>query len=476
MSPYFHRRFLMANKRTIEDLHYFQSLPLNSKIAITKDRIREWYNYFGGKIYVSFSGGKDSTVLLHIAREMYPDVKAVFVNTGLEYPEVVKFVQTVENVETIRPKKTFIQIIEESGYPLFSKEISESITGGVKYLNELVKREIAGNDDRSEIANAPYMADFAAIDRRGGLKMNNPACIALKQCAIPSEILLFQPPDVLNAIEYDGHDIEVELSDESKKLPKASRYSRENYKFALFAPFNISKRCCRVLKKSPVHIYWSKTKCAPMTAQTASESAVRAMQWLHNGCNLYDGEFPISNPMSFWTEQDVLLYIYEKKLQIADVYGEVVKDTQASQDESDSLFDLGIFDKERPSFHTTGCDRTGCFACLFGAHLEKENNSRFCNLRDNSNPKILDWMLRGGEFRESDGKWHPKNGLGYWFIMEWCNKFGGMKFWYPNRDYYISEYSTEETDYWLNNPKFDENENVMKTLLQDMKEAMSRSK
>lgn len=120
----------MANKRTIEDLHYLQSLPLNSKIALTKDRIREWYNYFGGKIYVSFSGGKDSTVLLHIAREMYPDVKAVFVNTGLEYPEVVKFVQTVENVETIRPKKTFIQIIEESGYPLFSKEISESITGG----------------------------------------------------------------------------------------------------------------------------------------------------------------------------------------------------------------------------------------------------------------------------------------------------------------------------------------------------------
>lgn len=85
-------------------------------------------------------------------------------------------------------------------------------------------------------------------------------------------------------------------------------------------------------------------------------------------------------------------------------------------------------------------------------------------------------MLRGGEFRESDGKWHPKNGLGYWFVMEWCNKFGGKKFWYPNRDHYIKEYSTKETDYWLNNLKFDESENIIRTLLQDMKETMSHGK
>ena len=46
-----------------------------------------------------------------------------------------------------------------------------------------------------------------------------------------------------------------------------------------------------------------------MTAQMASESRLRTSQWLKNGCNGFNMKSPISNPMSFWTEQDVLLYI-----------------------------------------------------------------------------------------------------------------------------------------------------------------------
>ena len=71
------------------DLQLFQRLPLDIKIAKTKLRIREWVDYYGEDgIYVSFSGGKDSTVLLDIVRKMYPDIEAVFVNTGLEYSEL----------------------------------------------------------------------------------------------------------------------------------------------------------------------------------------------------------------------------------------------------------------------------------------------------------------------------------------------------------------------------------------------------
>lgn len=72
---------------TREDLKYYQALPLDMKIAKTKDNIREFVRQFGvDDVYVSFSGGKDSTVLLDIARKMYPEIEAVFVNTGLEYP------------------------------------------------------------------------------------------------------------------------------------------------------------------------------------------------------------------------------------------------------------------------------------------------------------------------------------------------------------------------------------------------------
>ena len=79
-----------------------QNLPLNLKIELTKRRIREFYEYFDGQVYVSFSGGKDSTVLLDIVRSLYPNVLAVFVDTGLEYPEVRQFVKSIENI-TINP-------------------------------------------------------------------------------------------------------------------------------------------------------------------------------------------------------------------------------------------------------------------------------------------------------------------------------------------------------------------------------------
>ena len=60
-----------------------QGLPLHLKIKMSKQRIREFYEHFDGKVYISFSGGKDSTVLLHLVRSLYPNVKAVYIDTGL---------------------------------------------------------------------------------------------------------------------------------------------------------------------------------------------------------------------------------------------------------------------------------------------------------------------------------------------------------------------------------------------------------
>jgi len=75
-----------------------QALPLDLKIGLTKNRIRSWYEHWHGNVYVSFSGGKDSTVLLDLVRQDYPDVPAVFCDTGLEYPEIRDFVKTFDNV------------------------------------------------------------------------------------------------------------------------------------------------------------------------------------------------------------------------------------------------------------------------------------------------------------------------------------------------------------------------------------------
>lgn len=107
-------------------MNQLQSLPLDAKILMTEQRIREWYDYFDGDVCVSFSGGKDSTVLAHIVHSMYPDVPLVFADTGLEYPEIREFARRM-GAEFVRPKMIFVDVITRYGYPLISKEVAEAI-------------------------------------------------------------------------------------------------------------------------------------------------------------------------------------------------------------------------------------------------------------------------------------------------------------------------------------------------------------
>lgn len=111
----------------MNELKLMQNYPLDIKIAKTKNRIREFYEYFDGEVYIAFSGGNDSLVMLHIIRSLYPDVTAVFVDTGVEFPEVRKFVKSFDNVVILKPEKNFSQIINECGYPVISKDVSNSI-------------------------------------------------------------------------------------------------------------------------------------------------------------------------------------------------------------------------------------------------------------------------------------------------------------------------------------------------------------
>lgn len=134
-----------VGKLELQELRILQALPLDIKILKTQQRIREWYDYWCGQVYVSFSGGKDSTVLLHLVRELYPDVQAVFCDTGLEFPEIRAFIKTIENVVWVKPKIGFKQVIEKYGYPVISKEQSQYIqevrncksTQGINYNKRL---------------------------------------------------------------------------------------------------------------------------------------------------------------------------------------------------------------------------------------------------------------------------------------------------------------------------------------------------
>lgn len=332
-------------KHTKSDLQQMQSLPLSAKILMTKRRIKNWYDYFDGKVYVSFSGGKDSTVLLHIARELYPDIEAVFVNTGLEYPEIQKFVKTFDNVTILRPKMRFDEVIKTYGYPIISKEVSECVYQGRKALKN---------------TNGKYTYRLQKL-----------------------------------------------LGTAKDKNGNKSIFNKEKYKPLLYTDFMCSHYCCNIMKKKPAKEYAKLSGKKPITAQMASESHLREQQWLKNGCNGFEMKSPISNPISFWTEQDVLQYIKEKNIKIASVYGKI------------------IYKENNKKLCTTGCDRTGCIFCAFGAHLE-EGKSRFERLKE-THPRQYEYCIGGGEY--VDGVWQPnKQGLGMGHVFDEINKIYGDGF------------------------------------------------
>jgi 3'-phosphoadenosine 5'-phosphosulfate sulfotransferase (PAPS reductase)/FAD synthetase len=131
----------------MEYLKELQSYPLDLKISLTKARIREWINKFGIEgVYISFSGGKDSTVLLDIVRGLYPEIEAVFVDVPTQYPELKEFVKTFDNVTILKPKINFAQVCKKYGFPLISKEVSESVEGARKYLTQVINKYDALTD------------------------------------------------------------------------------------------------------------------------------------------------------------------------------------------------------------------------------------------------------------------------------------------------------------------------------------------
>lgn len=274
-------------------------------------------------------------------------MRAVFVDTGLEYPEIREFVRTWDNVEWIKPKMTFRQVIDKYGYPFISKLVSHKVGCCQKHKD------------------SKYMVYFTG-EARG------------------------------------------------------SRYNAEKWRFLLDAPFRLESKCCDVIKKDPGARYQRETGRHPIMGILASESMQRTIQWTMHGCNAFDTKHPASSPMSFWTEQDVLFYIFANKVPIASVYGDVVVDYDATGDVPGQMsfmdldMDYGLLDLDRPMFKTTGLERSGCMFCGYGAHIEK-NDGRFVLMKQ-THPKQYAYIMK---------PW-SEGGLGYKEVIDWINEHGNL--------------------------------------------------
>lgn len=258
------------------------SMSYEEKVQRSKELILEWYLQYKGAVYVSFSGGKDSTVLLHLARSIKgcKDITGVFFDTGLEFPEIRNFVKKQENIIWIKPKLTFKQVIDKYGYPIISKEQS---------------------------------------------------------CAI-----------------YEIRNTKSEYL-KKKRLGTGIGHLANKWRPLINSDFKISNQCCSVMKKIPAKKFERKSGLKPMIATMASESSLRMQKYFQGNCNAFSAKHPISKPLSFWNEQDILRYIVENNLEISSVYG-------------------GIEQTVDGRYYTTGRDRTGCMFCMYGVHLEGNPN------------------------------------------------------------------------------------------------------
>lgn len=242
------------------ELNAKQALPLGAKIELSLRLIRDWYEAWDGMVSVSYSGGKDSTVLLWLVRSMYPDVPAVFSHTGLEYPEVVRHVLATPNHVVLRPKMHFSRVIKDYGWPLASKKIARGV--------ELIRHPTENN------ANVRRLY-LEGINRYG--RPVNGFKIAQRWR------FLFDAP--------------FECSDRCcgimKKDP-AARYERATGRKAFVG------------------------------TMTSDSKARQRTYLLNGGCNAFDMVHPRSAPLSFWTEQDVLRCVSENNIRIPSVYGDIV--------------------------------------------------------------------------------------------------------------------------------------------------------
>lgn len=322
----------------IGDLKQRQGLPLELKIRKSISIIEKFYEQNDGDVYIS-RGGVDSVIVGWLAQQsIYKDKIENVTIASVEPSENIKF--NKEQGVTLLKSGGTMNVIQDWGYPLISKDVSMKISRYQRSKHEWAKlRRLHG-----------YMGD------------NGRWC-------------------------YDS------------MIPK-------KYQFLIYAPFELSEKCCDKTKKKPLKEYEKVTNKKPITGEMASESLLREREYLKHGCIMNDKKRIKCTPIGFWTDQDIKECIIKYEIPYPkEIYGDIV------EIDNKLMF--------------TGEQRTGCTICGFGIMFDIE---RFDRLK-NKKPFQYNYMIGGGQWVRKDlyrwVKFRPSS------IPIWSNLY-----WIPNNKGY----------------------------------------
>ena len=325
------------NKITTEELKGLQGLPLEDKIAHAVQVILRYYLHYKGQVYLTFSGGKDSQVVLEILRRMfngtfkkyfaevpyeygltpencmcYGEVPALFAGTGLEKPEIRKHAMSFSETTKTRPKKKFVDVIKEEGYAVGSK---------------LHARLIRNFNDNPSSRNLTTRTFALTGVMPSGKKT---------QSKIPKRY--------------------HHLLDRSKMgdLPDIEKHGD----FTDGAPLKITDKCCDYFKKEPFRRYQKATGRKPITGTMAEESLQRMLSYMSSGCNTFSGGKSMSRPLSIWKVTDIWAFHDKYSITFASCYYEQEIEYQGMK------------------IPVEGSQREGCMFCLFGIEFDERQKKK----------------------------------------------------------------------------------------------------
>ena len=284
---------------------YYQSLPYKIKVDLAGYRVhdfQEWAANNGKKTHVSV-GGLDSITLLLFLRNYGIDPPAISVS-ALE-DKSIQEVHEQLGVERLKPYKTKVQVIEELGYPIISKEKAGKI--------ELLQNP---TDKNRTVRHAIMTGETG---KQGGYRTGT-------RMRLPQKWL-----DLFAGLENETY---------------GTSY--------LSAPFKVSNKCCYYMKEKPCDDWARENNSVPYLGLMASEGGQREKALIKNGCNYYGKTTVRSCPFAMFTRQDILQLALDLDVPVPKIYGKIESGpdgklfTTRAQRTGCSMCGFGIHIEDRP--------------------------------------------------------------------------------------------------------------------------------